>query len=88
MGLLSSPGWLSQADKEHIVIVTCLGERYIYSMVVHSALYWVYSKIPVLFDQVGTHLPCVSFRASLYLGKAKLRSLYGTGHTPQALPTI
>lgn len=33
---------LSKAHREPIIIVTSLGERFLYSVVVHSALYKVY----------------------------------------------
>ena len=50
-------GQLSRADKELIILVTSLGNRCSYSVVVHSAWYRVFSKNPVLSDQVNAHLP-------------------------------
>ncbi|XP_059110257.1 uncharacterized protein LOC131903599 isoform X1 [Peromyscus eremicus] len=52
-------GQLSKADKELIIVVTSLGERCLYSVVVHSALYRVYSKNPGLSDQV-----CINWKKS------------------------
>ncbi|XP_007945186.1 uncharacterized protein LOC103202164 [Orycteropus afer afer] len=52
-------GHLSRADKELIILVTSIANRCLYSVVVHSALYRVYSKNPVLSDQV-----CVDWRKS------------------------
>ncbi|XP_050011839.1 uncharacterized protein [Alexandromys fortis] len=44
-------GRLSKADKELIIVVTSLGDKCLYSVVVHSAMYRVYSKNPGLSDQ-------------------------------------
>ena len=52
-------GQLSRADKELIILVTSLGNRCSYSVVVHSAWYRVFSKNPVLSDQV-----CINWRKS------------------------
>ncbi|XP_019584710.1 uncharacterized protein LOC109446079 [Rhinolophus sinicus] len=52
-------GQLSKADKELIIVVISLASRCPYSVVVHSAQYRVYSKNPVLADQV-----CVNWRKS------------------------
>ncbi|XP_053424455.1 uncharacterized protein LOC128569858 [Nycticebus coucang] len=52
-------GQLSRADKELIIVVTSLADRCPYNVVVHSARYRVYSKDPVLSDQV-----CVNWRKS------------------------
>ncbi|XP_047379949.1 uncharacterized protein LOC124964073 [Sciurus carolinensis] len=52
-------GQLSRADKELIIVVTSLVDRSLYHVVVHSAWYRVYSKNPVLSDQV-----CVNWRKS------------------------
>lgn len=72
-GLLSfsSPGQLSKADKELIIVVISLASRCPYSVVVHSAQYRVYSKNPVLADQVSARLSCASFRVSSDLRKGK-----------------
>ena len=53
LGLLTffSPGQLSKAHREAIIIVASLGERFQYSVVVHGVLYEVYLN-PVLSDQV------------------------------------
>ncbi|OWK01238.1 hypothetical protein Celaphus_00018446, partial [Cervus elaphus hippelaphus] len=50
-------GQLSRADKELIILVTSLANRCSYSVVVHSAQYRVFSKNPVLSDQLRAHLP-------------------------------
>ncbi|XP_040142002.1 uncharacterized protein LOC120889850 [Ictidomys tridecemlineatus] len=52
-------GQLSRADKELIIVVTSLVNRSLYHVVVHGAWYRVYSKNPVLSDQV-----CVNWRKS------------------------
>ncbi|XP_046309821.1 uncharacterized protein LOC124098911 [Marmota monax] len=52
-------GQLSRADKELIIVVTSLVNRSLYHVVVHSAWYRVYSKNPVLSDQV-----CMNWRKS------------------------
>ena len=52
-------GQLSRADKELIILVTSLANRCSYSVVVHSARYRVFSKNPVLSDQV-----CINWRKS------------------------
>ncbi|XP_057647172.1 uncharacterized protein LOC130888268 [Chionomys nivalis] len=52
-------GRLSKADKELIIVVTSLGDKCLYSVVVHSAMYRVYSKNPGLSDQV-----CINWRKS------------------------
>uniref|UniRef100_A0A8C2NMP7 Carboxymuconolactone decarboxylase-like domain-containing protein n=1 Tax=Capra hircus TaxID=9925 RepID=A0A8C2NMP7_CAPHI len=52
-------GQLSRADKELIILVTSLANRCSYSVVVHSAWYRVFSKNPVLSDQV-----CINWRKS------------------------
>ncbi|XP_012975022.2 uncharacterized protein LOC101832299 [Mesocricetus auratus] len=52
-------GRLSKADKELIIIVISLDVRCLYSVVVHSALYRLYSKNPVLSEQV-----CINWRKS------------------------
>ena len=51
-----SPGQLSRADKELIILVTSLANRCSYSLVVHSAWYRVFSKNPVLSEQVSAYL--------------------------------
>ncbi|KAG8512191.1 hypothetical protein J0S82_002339 [Galemys pyrenaicus] len=52
-------GHLSRADKELIVMVTSQADRCLYNIVVHSAQYRMYSKNPVLADQV-----CMNWRKS------------------------
>ncbi|XP_049751790.1 uncharacterized protein LOC126082813 [Elephas maximus indicus] len=52
-------GHLSRADKELIILVTSIANRCPYNVVAHSALHRVYSKNPVLSDQV-----CVDWRKS------------------------
>nr|XP_044986256.1 uncharacterized protein LOC123453326 [Jaculus jaculus] len=52
-------GQLSKTDKELIIVVTSLPGKCLYNVVVHSALYRVYSKDPVLSDQV-----CINWRKS------------------------
>ncbi|XP_012576695.1 PREDICTED: uncharacterized protein LOC105853281 [Condylura cristata] len=52
-------GHLSRTDKELIIMVTSLADRCLYNMVVHSAWYRIFSKNPVLSDQV-----CMNWRKS------------------------
>ncbi|XP_058528695.1 uncharacterized protein LOC101516246 [Ochotona princeps] len=48
-------GQLSRADKELIIVVTSLANRCPYNVACHSARYRVYSKNPVLSDQVSVN---------------------------------
>ncbi len=48
-------GGLSKADRELIVVVTSAHNHCLYCVVSHSALHRIYSKKPMLADQVPKH---------------------------------